>query len=1099
MVKRILVASFVSLFVLFIFAGGSLAKTKPYNTSVALPVDGGSQIPVRNFAPTPVTYEGSAVNCDEISSEVQVDEIAQWGSTYYDYQKNGSVGRMIAIGPGGYRHMVFHETRGSYNNTTYPRYVTYNCDDPGNNWLGPTRLDGGVNNNAGYANIAVLHNGVELPIYHRGTTNCTWYSVLKRGDRPEDICGGYFGHIWDLPDLIEGTPTGQNGMWPKHTVVYDADVDTDYIHIVASQNSPNAGDDQSIGYERCVFQGDNLICRSRLATGPVSYTVVPDVQGSPTLNKIGVFDTVKCIAVIAVHSPVSKRVAIVYTKHRSDEQYNNDVYYIESMVNGDDWLDGTQWPPVKHNITMYTGGPTTERAYTDVSACYDYNDSLHIVWTGCTGDTVAGTGDPNPAYLYHWSKATGKSLIAYGTWETTSPGAWNRDLSKMSISAKDPIYHPGGNPDSVFLICIWTQFDPGDTSKSGWGNGDIYGSVSVNAGSSWTPGYNLTNTKTPNCLAGACLSEHWSSMAENMYNGHEHIEYVCDRDAGGIVQAEGTWTDNPMMYINVVQLPSTPHCGESYKIVDPPSWTEPPIKVPPSGTRSFSFTVTGIYNKGGTYSVGSNNGAVTITSNQTSYLSPNQSKTVSGLITCSGEGYIDAIITLHNCVGEGAPDEKTDSIRLVAICDAFTYYECRRDSSTYDITSSDVCSLWVCANTMQIVWDKRVVDDHGKALRTIYSAGTFVATTSYPSGTDSVIGRQEDNFTRALPKDSLMTITGVDTYEPTCLIKKIYADRTFIWYLPPMIPQTNPKWWWISINKQVIMFMDNGAQVCPTWKKEQIIKRYWIKFALPPLWWPNPGSYPGHGDIYFGVYADPDCPADTGRGSANTAGFDSTRMMLWQRGHYNGAHPEYDDYYIGLAFTDTLGQVVNPYAAKDVRNDTFIYPQSGWRDDQLFGLADTAGLWIQDPDSVVDRSMVMTAYNIPAGPDTALQREFVLIEALIQGNPGTGLAELQAHVDSTRSQLIPELRDLGIFRYPICGDVTGNGVVDAGDLVWLLNYLFVHGPAPAWPSDRTGDVTGNGVTDAGDLVWLLNYLFVNGPAPNCLLGKPGDNSFLPEN
>jgi len=387
---------------------------------------------------------------------------------------------------------------------------------------------------------------------------------------------------------------------------------------------------------------------------------------------------------------------------------------------------------------------------------------------------------------------------------------------------------------------------------------------------------------------------------------------------------------------------------------------------------------------------------------------------------------------------------------------------------------------------MEIVWDKRVLDDQGDPQRTMYSAGTFVATLT-PDDHEIVIGRQEDNFTRALPMHSLKTTTGFDPFEPTCLIKKIHVEDTYIWYLPPMIPHTNPKWRWISIFKQIIVFKDNGAQVCPLWKKCQVIKYYWIKWNRSPMYWPSPGAYPGHGDIYFGVYADPDAPADTGRGSANVAGWDATRKMMWQHGHYNGAHPEYDDYYIGMAFRDTLGAVVDPYAAKDVRNDTFIYPISGWKDDQLFGLAETAGVWIQNPDSVVDRSMVLTAYKIPAGSDTTFKSEFVLIEAFIKGNTGTGEQELKDHMDSTSNHLIPELRNIGLFkkRFPICGDVTGNGVVDAGDLVYLLNYLLVHGPAPVWPSERIGDVSGNGVTDAGDLVWLLNYLFTKGPAPNC--------------
>jgi hypothetical protein len=61
------------------------------------------------------------------------------------------------------------------------------------------------------------------------------------------------------------------------------------------------------------------------------------------------------------------------------------------------------------------------------------------------------------------------------------------------------------------------------------------------------------------------------------------------------------------------------------------------------------------------------------------------------------------------------------------------------------------------------------------------------------------------------------------------------------------------------------------------------------------------------------------------------------------------------------------------------------------------------------------------------------------------------------------------------------GDVTADGVIDASDLVYLLNYLFIHGPEPIPP--EAGDVTCDGVVDASDVVYLLNYLFVHGPQP----------------
>jgi uncharacterized delta-60 repeat protein len=63
------------------------------------------------------------------------------------------------------------------------------------------------------------------------------------------------------------------------------------------------------------------------------------------------------------------------------------------------------------------------------------------------------------------------------------------------------------------------------------------------------------------------------------------------------------------------------------------------------------------------------------------------------------------------------------------------------------------------------------------------------------------------------------------------------------------------------------------------------------------------------------------------------------------------------------------------------------------------------------------------------------------------------------------------------------GDANGDGVIDIVDVVYLLNYLFVYGPAPE-PLE-TGDANCDGVVDVSDIVYLLNYLFVGGPAPGC--------------
>ncbi len=63
-----------------------------------------------------------------------------------------------------------------------------------------------------------------------------------------------------------------------------------------------------------------------------------------------------------------------------------------------------------------------------------------------------------------------------------------------------------------------------------------------------------------------------------------------------------------------------------------------------------------------------------------------------------------------------------------------------------------------------------------------------------------------------------------------------------------------------------------------------------------------------------------------------------------------------------------------------------------------------------------------------------------------------------------------------------CGDINGDGPIDTGDIIWLINYIFRSGPAPI----QTGDINASGDVNVADAVYLINYLFGAGPRPICL-------------
>jgi hypothetical protein len=63
------------------------------------------------------------------------------------------------------------------------------------------------------------------------------------------------------------------------------------------------------------------------------------------------------------------------------------------------------------------------------------------------------------------------------------------------------------------------------------------------------------------------------------------------------------------------------------------------------------------------------------------------------------------------------------------------------------------------------------------------------------------------------------------------------------------------------------------------------------------------------------------------------------------------------------------------------------------------------------------------------------------------------------------------------------GDANRDGIIDLGDAVYLMNYLY-RGGSPPDPL-RAGDCNCDRTVDVGDLVTLIDYLFKEGLPPNC--------------
>jgi len=64
----------------------------------------------------------------------------------------------------------------------------------------------------------------------------------------------------------------------------------------------------------------------------------------------------------------------------------------------------------------------------------------------------------------------------------------------------------------------------------------------------------------------------------------------------------------------------------------------------------------------------------------------------------------------------------------------------------------------------------------------------------------------------------------------------------------------------------------------------------------------------------------------------------------------------------------------------------------------------------------------------------------------------------------------------------VTGDVTGDGAVSQGDIVYLVNHVLKGGPAPV-PLPQAGDVNCDRNVGLADVIFLVNYVLKGGVAP----------------
>jgi hypothetical protein len=565
-----------------------------------------------------------------------------------------------------------------------------------------------------------------------------------------------------------------------------------------------------------------------------------------------------------------------------------------------------------------------------------------------------------------------------------------------------------------------------------------------------------------------------------MYDGDLHIQYICDRDAGGAVQDGSQWMSNPVMYLHLTPPPAwNPRPPYNYRIIEPSHTCRPPLKIEPGGSRPLIIRMRCFGNYSINYIAYSNHEC--ILGFYQGMLAPTDSVdfvfTLDGSGQCS-EKFIDGIVTMEINGGLWI-----DRVPVQAVV-ANDYFECPIDPETVDTLYNGVLLLSVNANCEESISDSAT--DPDSAFEIFFEGGTIVATTS---DSDTLVGRYMLEDRHAGVRDELYTDECNVTWEPDFWI--MYTKNIFIHDLSP---PADYKWYWWELSKQIKFFKETAPEVY----KHLVIKYVKVRRHDPSGWWPDQSPFTGYENTYVGVVEDIDCPWDSSQGEpyvsleencTNEGGYDEVNHIAWQRGFGSGEHPQYNNYYCGMALADADGDGpgdIVPYGSYCVKDNHYVYPQGGWgwKDGELYWLSSQSGGNIEDPDSLVDRSTVLTAAKIDAGDDLNAEASFTVILAAAPN----GLSELEAYIDSGRA-IVQRGAQPGHGIPVVCGDLNGDGDVEPGDIVFLLNYLFRGGPAPPCPAARA-DCNGSYGADAGDIVSLISYLFRFCPA-NLFLNCPG--------
>ncbi len=803
--------------------------------------------------------------------------------------------------------------------------------------------------------------------------------------------------------------------------------------------------------------------------------------GTPPVWDNGQYiETVTDLSYTIVPDANSDKVAVVYTDDRNGlsegegSQTDLDVYYKLSTNQGAEW--GT--PVCVSNYSE--DDDSLWRAYTDVSAVITPDGFIHVV--APVRELRSQSSYENyKSRLVHWDVelATGAvskaSVIDEARYtmqlapnRPCDPDAWNLYIAKPSVSYCD------GK-----LYALYTKFgddnEPNalnDCSHASFANGELYlaGSdtyLGAALGRTWDTSWNITQTRTPLCDSGLCESDHWSSMARYGFAyGDETVSdtldimYINDKDAGGIPQGSGTWTENNVMHYRFACRP----VAHIPKISLEPTQFLDPIHTFPDSELTVTLKIGNIGNEvmhiaevsavdegDGTNWI--NLGSFSATVDPNDFTLINITLNYNTVLSTGPDpaGY-DASIKIDH---DAPSDVDYVPIHLTVASD-FNMPE--------DTVLNTTCKSLQVFNTARLGGDTEFhsldipgdcdsVDNSPNSATYLYDGSPMIA---WNNGSENLA------YTTVFTQD----FTENGTFRPQSKLN-FYAETDY--NMAVCTVTTTDSLYGVAI-----------ALYAPTDGVNCFIIGEYTFFNWNPV---RDAS-----EVYLGFMTDWDIPSDNSvdNGSGTATGVDGLYKTMWQFGADYGADNE-SACPGQIVETDRLGGVaifkgpdpgeaplLNAWAAENAPYQL----GSGFDKEYLYTQMSTlSGYHPFTGDSLIDLHTGMTFAKV----DMTAKASYRYVLGLVTTNQGE--SDYLAQVEQARAWAVAK----GLIVDFVCdctpGDANHDTQVNVGDAVYMINYVFKSGPSPSPYAICSGDANGDCQANVGDAVYIINYVFKSGPPP----------------